>query len=102
MSDAPSRSMFWPTVSAGLALGVIAGTLLGSPHLWQPAAVALAVTSALAARGIPSLRGYQYTMWVVAAVIAAMVYPVAFQHWGPIDLRNKTLMLVIIQLVMRC
>ena len=34
------------------------------------------------------------------AVVAGMIYPEAFTNWGGFDLRNKWLILVIIQLVM--
>ncbi|OIN55443.1 bile acid:sodium symporter family protein, partial [Arsenicibacter rosenii] len=43
---------------------------------------------------------YQYTAWIIVAVAAAMLYPQAFTRWGDVDLRNKWLILIIIQLVM--
>jgi hypothetical protein len=45
---------------------------------WQPLAVVAAVIAvALGLRFLsPSLRGYQFTAWIVAAVTAAMIYPV--------------------------
>jgi BASS family bile acid:Na+ symporter len=46
------------------------------------------------------LKGYQYTAWIIAAVVAGMVYPTAFTHWGPVDLQNKWLILFVVQLVM--
>jgi BASS family bile acid:Na+ symporter len=86
---------------AALALSALAaGLALGRPGLWNPAAVALAVLVAFGLGVVPPLRGYRFTAWVVAAVVAALVYPAAFQHWGPIDLRNRWLLLVVVQLVM--
>ncbi len=49
---------------------------------------------------LKSLSGYQYTFWIVTAVAAGLVYPNTFLNIGGIDLRNKWLILIIIQLVM--
>jgi BASS family bile acid:Na+ symporter len=48
----------------------------------------------------PALRPYQFTAWVIAAVVAGLVFPEAILHPGGLDLRNKWIMLSIIQLVM--
>ncbi|MFL1012138.1 bile acid:sodium symporter family protein [Flavisericum labens] len=49
---------------------------------------------------IKSLSGYQYTFWIVTAVAAGLIYPDTFLNIGGVDLRNKWLILIIIQLVM--
>ena len=67
---------------------------------WQPIAVALSVAVATGLRFSKSFRGYQFTAWIIAAVVAAMIYPNRFLHVGDFDLRNKWLVLVIVQLVM--
>ncbi len=86
---------------ASLSLLLFSGGLIsGLEALWQPAALALVVSLALGIGIHPLLRGYQYTVWIVAAVTAGMLYPDAFLHWGDFDLRNKWLILVVIQLVM--
>ena len=69
-------------------------------HLWQPFAVFLAVSLAISLRFAKNFRGYQFTAWIIAAVTAAMIFPMAFLKWGDFNLRDKWLMLVIIQLVM--
>ena len=46
------------------------------------------------------LKGFQYTAMIVLAVAAGMLFPELFKHWGGVDLRNKHLILVVIQLVM--
>ena len=69
-------------------------------QLWQPAAVALALTLAIGLRFVSSLRGYQFTAWILAAVTAAMIYPQAFSKWGNVDLRNKWIILGVVQAVM--
>jgi BASS family bile acid:Na+ symporter len=47
-----------------------------------------------------NLKGYQFTGWIVVAFTAAMIYPQAFLKWGNFDLRNKWLILIVVQLVM--
>jgi BASS family bile acid:Na+ symporter len=74
--------------------------LMDKPALWQPAVVILTVTLAVALRFIPKLRGYQFTAWIIAAVTAAMIYPAAFLKWGGFDLRDKWLILIVVQVVM--
>lgn len=67
---------------------------------WQPVIVTLTVALAIGLRFIPKLRGYQFTAWIVAAVVAAMIYPAAFTNWGSINLRDKWIILVVVQAVM--
>ena len=60
------------------------------------AAISLAVLTGRSER----FKGLSYTTWIIAAVVIAMIYPQYFKNWGGINLRDKTLILVIIQLVM--
>lgn len=60
----------------------------------------MVVTLAISLRFIPKLRGYQFTAWIIAAVTAAMIYPAAFLKWGDFDLRDKWLILIVVQVVM--
>lgn len=69
-------------------------------HWWQPLAVIAVVALAIGLRFIPNLRGYQFTAWIVAAVTAAMIYPDSFKQWGGINLRDKWIILIIVQAVM--
>ena len=68
--------------------------------VWQTAAIVLTVALAVGLRFIPKLRGYQFTAWVVAAVTAGMVFPNAFKQWGGVNLREKWLILLVVQTVM--
>ncbi len=79
---------------------VLTGLLKSDASLWQPAAVAMAVTAAIGIGALNALKNYQYTAWIITAVVAGMIYPTAFLHWGEFDLRNKWLILVVVQLVM--
>ncbi|WP_207535166.1 bile acid:sodium symporter family protein [Desertivirga arenae] len=76
------------------------GLFTSNLEVWQPAAVALAVSAAIGIGAIPFLSPYQYTAWIITAVVAGMIYPGAFTRWGDLDLRNKWLILVVVQLVM--
>ena len=82
------------------AVLVVVGIAMDQPALYKPSALATAVFLAIGLGAVPSLKGYQYTAWIISAVVAGMVYPEAFKNWGGVNLRDKTLILVIIQLVM--
>ena len=79
---------------------LIGGLIVQDRAVWQPAAVCMAVTFAIGIGGVETLKNYQYTAWIIVAVVAAMIYPHAFLKWGNVDLRNKWLILVIVQMVM--
>lgn len=96
---------------AGVALvAFFVGLNSNQPSLWQAALVTCTVCTAIGLGAVPALAGYQFTAWIIAAVSAAMCYPQFFLHIGPlnlgvaqvpeIDLRNKWIILVIVQLVM--
>jgi BASS family bile acid:Na+ symporter len=96
---------------AGVALLVsVVGMVNGQPALWQPSLVTAAVCGAIGLGSVPALAGYQFTAWIIAAVTAAMCYPQYFLYLGPLDLgdihlpqldlRNKWVILVIVQMVM--
>ena len=87
-------------ISSIATIVLIVGIALQRPGLYKPFAIITSVAYAMALGGIDSLKGYQYTAWIIAAVVAGMIYPEAFTKWGNVDLRDKTLILVIVQLVM--
>jgi BASS family bile acid:Na+ symporter len=68
--------------------------------LWQLGIVILLLAFAIALRFVPQWRGYQFTVWIIVAVTAAMLFPNAFLKWGDLDLRNRWLILLIVQTVM--
>ena len=79
---------------------MLAGIFIGQPALYKPSALITAISLAIGLGAVPSLKGYQYTAWIISAVVAGMIFPEAFKNWGGVNLRDKTLILVIIQLVM--
>lgn len=86
---------------SGIAvLVLLAGIIIQNDCIYKPAAISTAVLLALGLGSVQSLKGYRYTAWVIVAVVAGMMYPAAFTRWGSFDLRNKWLMLAIIQVVM--
>lgn len=88
-------------VIATLALlAMFAGMAMEQELLMKPAALVTAISIALGIGAVNALKGYQYTAWIIVAVVAGMLFPGAFKTWGPVNLRDKTLILVIIQLVM--
>ncbi len=87
-------------LSAVAAILLITGLVLQMPVLYKSAALITAISLAIGLGSVPSLKGYQYTAWIISAVVAGMLFPQAFTTWGSVNLRDKTLILVIIQLVM--
>jgi BASS family bile acid:Na+ symporter len=98
-------------VVAGAALLVFGAGLIARNHtLWQPAAVVSSLAFALGLGGFAAGRTYQFTAWIVATVVAAMIYPSSFLHAGPIDLSflhidrfklgDKRIILAVMQIVM--
>ena len=86
--------------SALFAIALVIGIIMQQPALYKPCALATSISLAIGLGSVPSLKGYQYTAWIISAVVAGMIFPEAFKNWGGLNLRDKTLILVIIQLVM--
>ena len=82
------------------AIFTVADIVLNQPDGWKLGAVATFVCLAIALRFSKALCGYQFTAWIIAAVTAAMMYPANILHVGGFDMRNKWLLLIIVQLVM--
>jgi BASS family bile acid:Na+ symporter len=91
---------FFLVISALGLLTLLVGLAMREPELIKPAAVTTAAAFATGLGAIPSLRTYQFTAWIVAGAASAMLYPDRFLQLGPVDLRDKTLILVVMQLVM--
>ena len=95
----------YPLAKVYLGLLIVVLVALGTGLLldrvsWQLAVVGLTVALAISLRFVPKLRGYQFTAWIIAAVTAAMIFPAAFLKWGSFDLRDKWLILIVVQVVM--
>jgi BASS family bile acid:Na+ symporter len=82
------------------ALFLTIGLFMADPTIWQAAALALSVSFAIGIGALEQLKNYQYTAWIITAVVAGMLFPGAFLKWGSVDLRNKWLILFVVQLVM--
>jgi BASS family bile acid:Na+ symporter len=83
-----------------LLIALVIGLVMDSDKLWKPSAVAASIFLALGLGAFSQLKGFRYTAWIIAAVVAGMIYPAAFTKWGDFDLRSKWLILLIVQLVM--
>ncbi|KJD34342.1 bile acid:sodium symporter [Tamlana nanhaiensis] len=58
------------------------------------------ISFAIGIGSVKALANYQYTFWIVTAVVSGLIYPKEILNVGGIDLRNKWLILIIVQLVM--
>ncbi|HKZ65547.1 MAG TPA: hypothetical protein VJ111_04295, partial [Chitinophagaceae bacterium] len=86
--------------SAFAAVFLVAGIIMQQAELYKPAGLITSVCLAIGFGAVASLKGYQYTAWIIVAVVAGMLYAGSFKTWAGINLRDKTLILVIIQFVM--
>jgi bile acid:Na+ symporter, BASS family len=88
-------------VLSGLALlALLAGLAMQNTALWQPAAVVSSIGLAIGLGALPGLASYQFTAWIIATVVAGLLYPYQVIHWGNVDLTNKWIRLIAIQTVM--
>lgn len=92
------RACLYASITAVVVL--VVALIIQNFDVAKPAAVFLAISFAIGMGAIPALRGFRYTAWIIAAVVAAMIYPAAFLRVGDFDLRNRWLILIIVQLVM--
>lgn len=73
---------------------------MSTTAFWQPVVVLLLVGFAISLRFSKNFRGYQFTAWIIAVVVTAMLYPAQVLHFRGFDMSNKWVMLIAIQLVM--
>ncbi len=87
-------------ISLFSALVLITSLIAGWKAIIYPVAVFGAICFALGMGTISWLKSYRYTAWIVVAIICGMLYPQAFQKWGNFDLRDKWVILAVVQMVM--
>lgn len=96
--DAASRTCL--VLAAVASAVVVLGVATRRPEWWQAAAVVACAGLAVGLRTFAALRPFQFTAWVVTAVIAGMIYPQALVHIGRDQEQKKWIMLLVIQMVM--
>ena len=93
-----------PLYKAALALAALCGLVavvmlvIGVEAGIGPAMVGLFVALAIGVRGVPVARDFAFTIWIFAAVTAAMFYPSAFTSVG--DFETSALIVPLIQVIM--
>src|SRR5688572_24966904 len=87
-------------LSSAALLGLITGLFTDNPGLWQPSAIICSIGFAIGIGALPALASYQFTAWILATVVAGLLYPHQVIHWGDVDLTNKWIRLLAIQTVM--
>jgi len=92
------RLLLWISPLALATTAVAAFT--GADALAAWAAVVATISFALGIRAVPALAGYQFTAWIVASVVTAMLFPASVVEVAGFDLTNKWFRLAMIQLVM--
>ena len=84
--------------SAVLLLVTLILYFTGQEALTGPSLTGFFVLLALGVRGIPSTRGFAYTIWIGAAVTVSMYYPEYFISVGEFEL--KGLIVPLLQIIM--
>jgi len=87
-------------LSALCLLGVLICWIAKAPAACRGLAVVCPIMLAIGLSGFPSLKGFRFTICIVGAVVAAMLFPERFLTIGEINLRDRRLILLIVQLVM--
>jgi BASS family bile acid:Na+ symporter len=87
-------------ISGIAAIVLLIGIILQLQTIYKVFALITAISLTVGLGAVQTLKGYQYTAWIIAAVVAGMLFPSAFTQWGSFDLRNKWMVLAIIQMVM--
>ena len=86
------------TAAALCFVGLIGVLISGAADLAGPFVVGFFTFLGLGARGTSRLRAFTFTIWIFAAVSAAMFYPAYFQRVGNFELDQ--LIVPLIQLIM--
>jgi bile acid:Na+ symporter, BASS family len=92
------KLLLWVSLILFATAGI--GWLQEIDSIWKTGLILGFTSLAIGIGYIKSISSYQYTFWIIAAVSAGLIYPQTFLHVGNLDLRNKWLILGIIQLVM--
>lgn len=82
------------------AVGLLLAILIDWENFIAPLSVISAIALSVGMRTVAALKSYQYTAWILVAIVCGMFYPSAFLQWGSFDLRNKWLILIVVQVVM--
>ena len=61
-------------ISGVAAIVLVVGVLLQQPLLYKPFALITAISLAIGLGSVASLKGYQYTAWIISAVVAGMIF----------------------------
>ncbi|WP_345498199.1 bile acid:sodium symporter family protein [Nocardia callitridis] len=87
-------------MAAIAALLAVIGAVADAPEVWQSAVLVAGFAAAIGIGAVKALASYQYTAWIIACVIAALLFPGAFDSWGGVELSGGRLITTIVQLVM--
>jgi bile acid:Na+ symporter, BASS family len=87
-------------ISVFSIIGLISSFMFGFTEWTAPFSIAAAISFAIGIGRFEALKTYQYTIWIIAAIVCGLVYPSAFLSVGDFDMRNKWLILIVVQVVM--
>ena len=82
------------------ALVTVGAVWRGAESVAMASGFAFATLIALGLGAIQKLKGYQYTAWIVVAVILGLLYPEVFAKRGSFNPQNPWVTLLVVQFVM--
>ncbi len=83
----------------GLIFAII-GLVMGSTTLWHPGLTLFAVGFAVGAGYWPELKNYQFTLWIIAGFVAAMIYSKDLLIWDRFGISQSWLVIFVVQATM--
>ena len=86
--------------SAAGALIAVVGALMQATNVWHGGLVLGVTGFAIGAGFWPALRSYQFTLWIIAGFVAAMVYASELIIWGGFNITHKWIVFLVIQATM--
>src|SRR5690606_12321228 len=78
--------------------GIILMLLLGLPQIAIPLVLCFFLFLLVGVQGFPNLKGFSFTIWVLAAVVVSMIFPSYITHVGGFE--TDGLIVPLIQLIM--
>ncbi len=100
MKHVPRITQLGLLVAAIGLLLTLLGLISQSPTLWRPGIPLFAVGLTIGAGYWPALKNYQFTLWIVAGFIAAMIYSKDLVVWGGFNITNKWVVVFVVQATM--
>lgn len=76
------------------------GLFSSTPTIWHAGLVVMTISFAIGSGKWPGVRSYQFTLFIIAGFVAAMIYSKELIIWGGFNITNKWIVFLVIQATM--